>query len=278
MGHFSRSLAQIRAIHGYRTAYSFYHSNGGRRVFPFTYGYYKKIERGESLPRPAWLAQIIKFLRAQPSIGEHARIVRDYLRDLSGDDDSYDCLFAPLLRVPETAPSEQMLGAMRGRLAYHVAPVQYRVIVSTLEACGCFMLLANTSGAVDDDEIAAALRSPKSRCLEALRSLRRIGLVKPHKNAHASRFVGRNFTLPEDKESQSLREKMRAHLDEIARRGGKTLHNSGAVVRLEQTAIDSAARNLRGALAPSLGCDLSHLGAETDTSVCLIETRIRRIF
>jgi len=104
MPHFNKTLASTRIAAGYQTAYSFDHTNGGRRVFPFTYAYYLEIERGSSLPRPEWLALIIRTMRTI-GVSPKARLAIDYLKDLSGA--SYTDLFAPFLSVPDAPPNRR---------------------------------------------------------------------------------------------------------------------------------------------------------------------------
>ena len=50
---FSQQLIKARTAAGFNTAYKFYHRNGGRRHFKFTFVHYARIERGLSLPRPS---------------------------------------------------------------------------------------------------------------------------------------------------------------------------------------------------------------------------------
>src|SRR5579885_2903577 len=97
MGLFARSLERLRLEAGFPTPYAFYHRNGGRRVFPFTFAYYLKLERGRHLPRPEWLPVLLSLLRLPPSEELYGRFVTDYLRDHFGSEENYRSLVEPLL-------------------------------------------------------------------------------------------------------------------------------------------------------------------------------------
>ncbi|MBI5594822.1 MAG: hypothetical protein HY928_01905 [Elusimicrobia bacterium] len=79
---FGRELACARRAAGYPSAYRFYHGQGGRRSFPFTYDHYLRFERGSVLPKPAWMALLLALLGAER---EAARsLARIYLGALLG--------------------------------------------------------------------------------------------------------------------------------------------------------------------------------------------------
>lgn len=278
MGHFSRSLVRVRTVRGFRTAYAFYHDNGGRRVFPFTYAYYKKLERGGGLPRPAWLYGLLRSLRLDVRDAECVKLVRDYLRDLCADETAYESLFAPLISIPREESERRIVRTMLGRLSYHVTPAQYEVVVSSAEACGAFMLLTNTGGTVAAEDIAAALRRPEAACRAALKRLERAKLVRSFANGYASALSGKNYILPTDERSERLRGKMRDYLRELARGRGKSLLTSGSVVRLDPEALDAALRGFGSVFDKANGQAQSLTDDDGDAGVYLLETRVDRLF
>ncbi len=97
MKRFSRTLASLRKEAGFHTSYAFYHRNGGRRIFPFTYAYYAKIERGCGLPRGEWLPLLLKLLKIESVSESREALLRDYLCDLFGHEETFDLLVAPML-------------------------------------------------------------------------------------------------------------------------------------------------------------------------------------
>ena len=102
MKRFSRTLARFRKEAGFHTSYAFYHRNGGRRTFPFTYAYYAKIERGCGLPRGEWLPLFLQLLKIESVPESREALLRDYLCDLFGDEGTFDSLVKPMLgeRLP----------------------------------------------------------------------------------------------------------------------------------------------------------------------------------
>ncbi|MFH2204490.1 MAG: hypothetical protein ABIJ96_15350 [Elusimicrobiota bacterium] len=103
MDRFAELLIRQRQAAGFPTAYAFYHRNGGRGKFNFTFAYYAKIERGKALPRGEWLPPLLTLLKLSPSSPARRDILLAYLRDLLGDDDIFDGHFIPLLKSPAAA-------------------------------------------------------------------------------------------------------------------------------------------------------------------------------
>ena len=128
MTRFGPALARLRRDGGFATPYAFYHRSGGRRVFPFTFQYYLKIESGRSVPRPDWVPVIISALRVVPTDADHRALVTDYLKDLCGKEETYEALIAPLAVQP--APRQAAPAVIR-KLMYAAA---YALSIAQLEA------------------------------------------------------------------------------------------------------------------------------------------------
>ena len=108
MGRFAGQLARQRAAAGFHTAYAFYHRNGGRAKFPFTFAYYAKIERGRGLPRAEWLPLLLTFLKLPSPSPAQRDFLLAYLRDLLGEDEIFEGYFLPLLeRRRQPKPSSE---------------------------------------------------------------------------------------------------------------------------------------------------------------------------
>jgi hypothetical protein len=274
MAHFNKTLASVRASAGYRTAYAFYHSNGGRRVFPFTYAYYLKIERGGSLPRPEWVVLIMRTMRII-GVPQKARLVTDFLKDLAGP--AYQDLFAPYLAAPEEPLVQQSLRKLRGRLAEHVTPRQLQALAASPEAYGCFLILISTGAALKTNELALRLGAPEGACAAALHDLRRNGLLRERAGGrYEIARVGRHYTIPDDAGSLRVRKTLHAHTDELFARAGTTEYDGWVTARLPGAEIGSVIQGLQEVFQVVAG-NATPMSATPDADMYLIEGKIRRL-
>lgn len=277
MGHFSRSLIEHRLGAGFKTAYAFYHSNGGRRVFPFTYAYYAKIERGETLPRPAWIPLLLRMYRSL-STAQAARIARDYLKDLSGDATTFDSLFAPIVSIPEESQPHLALRMLRGRMTYHVTPAQFRAICSSPQAYGSFAALNNTRKPLNPARIAGLTGVSEASCRSALLDLRKSGLIRSQAGGHfALSAPGKHYSMPVDAGSMQLYGKMRECLDTLARKSAPDIYDGWALARLERGGVESSIDKFKEALGLAAGQSLSAADDAYAAPVYAIEVRMRKI-
>src|SRR5438874_9152894 len=58
---FAEALVRTRRERGCPSAYGFFHGNGGRKRFGFTYPYYLLIEQGARLPSARHLGRILEL-------------------------------------------------------------------------------------------------------------------------------------------------------------------------------------------------------------------------
>lgn len=272
--HFNKALISTRTIAGYKTAYAFYHINGGRRVFPFTYAYYLKIERGNSLPRPEWLALIILTMRICGG-SQKALLVSSYLKDLAGT--SYDDLFAPFLFKPEESPLQTSLRRLRGRLAEHLTPRQFLALAASPEAYGCFLVLDSTKDAMHARDLAESIGASEKACEAALCDLARAGLVlSTHNGLHRIPHPGRHFTHPNDPASLNKNRDLEAHTDKLFTRAGLVTYNGRVSARLSHRDAESAISALKGVFQVVASNDVP-TKADPDADLYLIESRMRKL-
>ncbi|TPW21040.1 MAG: hypothetical protein FD126_1087 [Elusimicrobia bacterium] len=172
MGLFSKSLVRLRIESGFTAPYAFYHRNGGRRVFPFTFAYYLKLERGEHLPRPEWLPILLSLMRIPPSNELYRRFVTDYLRDHFGTEENFQSLVGPLLATKhERRDDQQTAKRLLSEQVYHLTPTQYKAIVSNAATYWAFECLVNDRGSFGPDDLARITGLPKAAFEAALKTL-----------------------------------------------------------------------------------------------------------
>ena len=279
MNHFNRSFIRLRTNNGFKTAYNFFHSNGGRRVFPFTYAHYLKIERGRSLPNPSALAIMLELLRRKISARERLELTRAYLRDLSGDDAVYDKIFAPLISTSGAGDPENALPLILGRIARNLTPAQFRAIVSSPEATGGFMLLANVPDPLSVEKIAEYIGRPKGACLAAMKILKSGRVVTAHGlDRYACAIPAeQRCQLPNPLGLQPLYDKMRKNIDQIAGKQGRALYERASSIRLRPSTIEQLTHGFEETFNTGSSLSQKMMRPEPDTPLYYIETRVRRL-
>lgn len=275
MSHFNRSFIKLRTNCGFKTAYNFYHSNGGRRAFPFTYSHFLKIERGLRLPRAPELALMMKFLRGQIPASERGTLVLDYLRDLSGSGSVYDDLFATLIAPKASAHA---LNKLQRRLRINISLAQLRAIVSSVEATGCFFLFSSVPDALPVERIARMLGSSAEECAAALKLLRKHGLIRARgKGCYASPFAGRVEMLPHFQKAEILHEQLRENLGRLAGKSGDNFHRYAAMFRLNPQMLTAVIGAFGEAFDVGTGLSQSMTPLEPEEAIYKVEVSVRRL-
>lgn len=278
MTRFGPALARLRRDAGFATPYAFYHRSGGRRLFPFTFQYYLKIEAGRSVPRPDWVPVLVSALRVAPSDAAYRALVTDYLKDLCGREETYEALIAPLAAAPGSEPAAP--GVIR-RLMYSRA---YPLSVTQLEALGgseaaywAFEYLSNTDEALDAGALALRTGLPEKALAKALARLVALGLAR---RASGGRFkcplVGRRLLYPADAPvTRKARAAVRAHIDAMARRKGGEVSSTAFIFRSTESAVRAASADVLARLEQAAAGSLYEAG--TDSAIYFLDFRSRRV-
>jgi DNA-binding transcriptional ArsR family regulator len=277
---FAAALAAARAAAGFPTAYKFYHNNGGRRHFPFTYAYYARFERGAALPRPGWLAAILTAMRV--AIGEdgHRTLMRAYLVDLLGGEETYHLVMGPITPSESAGPvplGREALRWMKAHHAVHLTPGQFRAVASDETAYWCSEALLNDSGAWDAEELAKVLDLPRKAVSAALQRLKSAGLAVAAPGGKVrGRWAGKLYTFPGRLSGMdgSLR-RVKGYWERMERRRGAPFAER---VELVRAGADGMRRYWR-----ELGETLDGANAHgvhrpvPDSGLFVIEARVRRL-
>ncbi|MBI3542241.1 MAG: hypothetical protein HY075_03065 [Deltaproteobacteria bacterium] len=92
---FAKALLARRKERGYPTAYSFYHKNGGRKTFDFSYHHYLLIEKGMRLPSQNSLKAILSALGLE-NVGfypERKELLVHFVKALLNGDPIFEPVF-----------------------------------------------------------------------------------------------------------------------------------------------------------------------------------------
>lgn len=244
----------MRAEAGFPTPYAFYHKNGGRRVFPCTFAYYLRIERGSALPRPEWLGLFLTLLRIPPSDELYRQFVTDYLRDHFVTEENYQSLLSPLLASRHDKNwGQQTTKRLLSEQAYHITPAQYKAIVGDEATYWAFECLVNDRGSFGPEELARITGLPKAALAAGLRKLAAHRLAR---RAAAGKFrsplTGKFYLFPRSFPGiETYRKKLARHIDGMVARRGAVTHESGVMIRAEEGAVHRSLAAMRDALEAS---------------------------
>ncbi len=198
---FSKELVKLREAAGFKTAYAFFHENGGQEVLGLSYRKYLLLEQGKNLPALARLTRLSYALRLTPQGPEANGLAVAWLRTFAGDDvyqETLAPLIAPRAEVKGMTPMHEAMKKNIAEKRYFLTPAHFRAILSSFEAYLCHQALSNESGEWKAEDLAGALRIEKAKALAALKVLKAAKLVKePRKGVFKSPLAGMQLDAPQ---------------------------------------------------------------------------------
>jgi len=269
----------LRTEAGFPSAYAFYHRNGGRRVFPFTYSFYLKLEKGRALPRPPWLARIVSALRLPPDDASLRALIHDYLQDLVSDRMFFDVFVRPMLRV-EGAPPAPVAKAVRRLIseqAYHLTPAQFAAVASSPNTHWVFECLVNSRKPQTVERLAEVLRVTEEAVRAAIHLLDKAGLAKRiGRNRVSCPIACRFYVFPKEYPGfDEDRARLVSACESQAAKRGRDLFNAGIMIRAEEGDAKRGLEGLQRAMEAASAYSVYDDGR--DSAFFLFETRVRRI-
>lgn len=275
MTSFHENLIKARGAAGFDTAYKFYHRNGGRRHFAFTFVHYMRIEKGESVPKPEWLERILIALRLLPTQAEARDLLLSYLRASLGGGRAADYVLNPLFsgQAPASGGPDAMTW-MKAHSSVHLTPEEFTAMAASETAYWCAEALCNDGGTWSPAELAAKLRLPAKDAAKALESLKKCGLAaKTRAGKYKCRHQGKFFTYP------GRLEGMGPQLDAVngylEKSGGADYFERLELVRAEEGAMSNYRLQLAQAM-DGANAYATH-AAGRDTGFYLIKLRMRKV-
>lgn len=281
MGYFAERLVKLRNEAGFPTAYRFYHRNGGRRTFPFTYVHYLHIDRGKTLPRPQWLPTFLTCLRLAPGGSSCRELFLSYLRDLLKTSEAFDLVMGSVLSRAASvldSPSREALRWMKTQHAVHLTVEQFRAASSDETTYWCFEILLNDNNSWTAQELAQLLEVPLPAVRRALRRLTEHRIVRAMPgDSYRNRNPGKFFTFPKGGSQQMLLPLQRAwgYWDRMHERRGTELSRRRELVRAEEAAM----RSYLHVLSETVDCAnmFSTFAKGENTGLFAVEVAVRKV-
>jgi len=272
---FAANLIKARAAAGFDTAYKFYHRNGGRRHFGFTFVHYMRVEKGGSVPKPECLERILLALRLLPTQAEARELLISYLRASLGNGRCADYVLEPLFsgQAPAAGGTDPMTW-MKAHSSVHLSPEEFTAMASSEAAYWCAEALCSDGGAWAPEELAEKLQLAPKAAARALEALKRAGLaLKTAAGKYKCRHQGKFFTYPGRLEGMgSQLEAINGYLEKA---GGPEFFERLELVRAEEGAMSNFRLHLAQAM-DAANAYASH-SAGRDTGFYLIKLRMRRL-
>ena len=279
-GEFSRILARSRREAGFKSAYQFYHGNGGRRHFPFTYVHYLRLENAGRLPRPQWMSLLLKALRLSPGAAGCRSLFLAYLRDLLGTAEARELILEPLLcRHPAASPPAggEAIRWMKAQHAVHLSPKQFGALASSEAAYWCSEILCNDGGSWSAEELRQTLRLNLKDVRDGLSRLQAAGLARrTAAGRFRSRAAGKLYTFPGRLAGMGpLLKRVQRYWERMHRRRGGGLSSRVELVRAEAGFMRRYAENL-AEMVEAANAGALHAKGE-DSALYLIDASVRRL-
>lgn len=272
---FAANLIRARAAAGFDTAYKFYHRNGGRKHFAFTFVHYLRVEKGTAVPGPEGLERILLALRLLPTQAEARELLIAYLRASLGGGRCADYVLAPLLagQAPAAAGPDAMTW-MKAHSSVHLSPEEFTAMAASETAYWCAEALCSDGGAWTPAELAEKLELSAKDAARALEALKKAGLLlKTAAGKYKCRHQGKFFTYPGRLEGMGAQlETINGYLEKA---GGPDFFERLELVRAEEGAMSNFRLQLAQAM-DSANAYASH-SAGRDTGFYLIKLRMKRL-
>ena len=276
MGNFAENLIKARVAAGFNTAYKFYHHNGGRRHFCFTFVHYLRVEKGASFPKPEGLERIFIALRLLPTQGEARELLVSYLKGCLGKRADY--ILNPLfsLEGPPAGGSAGPMQWMKANSSVHLTPGEFTAMAASPAAYWCMEALCSDSGSWSPKELAAKLGFEEKKTVKALESLKKAGLaVKSGAGKYRCRHQGKFFTYPGRLEGMGpALDAVKRYWSEAGKAGGDFFERV-ELVRAEEGAVSNYRLQLSQTM-DGANAYATHTGSGT-SGFFLIETRIKKL-
>lgn len=280
MSAFSEALLALRREAGFPSAYRFYHRNGGRRHFGFTYVHYLRLEKGAKAPRAEAFGAMLKALRLAPAADGARTLFRAYLLDVLGSPEAYELIVGSVSKsVPTVSPTLAEGGFERLKREHlmHMSIDQFTAVSHDETSYWTSELLLNDDGSWSPEDVAGRLGCSPREAAAALERLAKVKLLRATSPGRwKTRQPGKFWTFPgRSKGMEPLLDRVRGFWDAMAeRRGGpfgerlELVRASSSVMRQYMNALHRAVDEANLAATHSKG---------EDTALFLIEGRVRRL-
>ncbi|MGD9643733.1 MAG: hypothetical protein AB7V08_13460 [Elusimicrobiales bacterium] len=273
---FSETLVKFRKDAGFKTAYHFYHDNGGMPFFKISYRMFLLMEQGKRIPAFKNLGLYIYALRLGTLSASAAEFTMAWLKTTHGAEEVQQ-LLAPYLKLPQThsvtSPFHKALKKEISKRIFHMNPRQAAVIHGNAANYLCWTALSSDTGKWTPESLAPQLELSVSAVKKAMLALAAAKLLKVKNGVYICPMAGGHIETPHTVVT-SLKENIWQRMEEIIN-SGKPVFRRHGVMRASATEL----RNIFPLLTLNVGTMDSYSVTEKqkDSALFGIETKVVKI-
>lgn len=227
---FSETLKKYRREAGFPSAYSFYHDNGGKTVFRFSYRMYLLIEQGKMLPPHRSIPVFLHTLRLIYGTHSAIKLTLAWIRVRFGEE-IYKQLLEPLLKeLPPPSISSPLHRVIQKSLSgekIYITPEQLEVMAKNKSHYLCWLALSNDTAKWTAPQLAKEINISAAAASSALKDLAKVKLIRElSPGKYKCHLTGSMMEFPRPgvsktaKEFKQLREALIAGGEELYSRRG----------------------------------------------------------
>ncbi|MBI2070685.1 MAG: hypothetical protein HYT79_08795 [Elusimicrobia bacterium] len=275
---FGPTLVKMRRKAGFKTAYEFYHKNGGNAALGCSYRQYLNLENGHSLPGAKTLLALRRLLwpvTDRPMIRE---FVLAHLKSAYGQH-GFDELIVPLLSAQQTQsrhPLETAIGKAREQSVTNLNLEQSQAIKKSALHYWIHQTLSNNRQAWDAANLAGLLGFPAKNAQTVLRDLEKIGLAR--RNKKGGWFYPKSGSVFRHPNTKIKGEDpvIRKYWAEMESKKGKRLFSRFIIFRALESELVNYLPYLHQAMAGS--SVYASEDKRPDAGLFVVETTVRKMF
>ncbi|HAY23434.1 MAG TPA: hypothetical protein DDW67_08310 [Elusimicrobia bacterium] len=273
---FSETLVKFRKDAGFKTAYRFYHDNGGRLFFKFSYRMCLLIEQGKRMPTFKSLGLYVYALRLGMLNASAAELTMAWLRTAHGAEEVQQ-LLVPYLKLPQaqsvSSPYHKAIKKEMLKRTFHMSPRQTAVIHDSAANYLCWTALSSDTGEWTPEKLAPLLKLPVAAVKTAMQALAAARLLKVKKGVYKCPMSREHIETPHVVVN-SLKEKIWLRMDEMINSGRPIFRRHGVM-----RASSSELRNLFPLLTLNVATMDTYAVTEKqkDSALFSIETKVVKI-
>lgn len=238
---FPQQLIQLRKLTGFESGWKFYHANGGRRYWNFTYAHYTRIEKGLAMPQPDSLPKILGALRYLSDPAQIRELFRTYLLDYLGGGDGAKLLMdmlssgrAPQQEIPDPE------AFIKSAHTEHLTLEHVHLLATDKIAAWCELLISNDASHYTPAEIAKTLNISVGETKKALEKLHKAGLADKSKSGtYANHFKNKLLTMPPPDQAKEELKKVRDNFASLQNQPSALVWETMTFLRADKTAMQN---------------------------------------
>ncbi|MBI5744307.1 MAG: hypothetical protein HY952_07145 [Elusimicrobia bacterium] len=195
---FSDTLTRLRTEAGFKTAYAFFHKNGGRELFRVSFRHYLLFEHGRRLPAFENIGYYIFALRLTHMSAPAVELTTAWLRTSLGEPAFAHFLKPLFLCQPQPVPGA-LHKALQTSLTgdkYHLTPRQMQAISTDSGTYLCWMLLSNDTAGQSPAELAKSAGLAPADLQKALAALAKAGVLRRKGGIYRCPMAGKMIEYP----------------------------------------------------------------------------------